>query len=67
MTATVFNTSDTAGTSPLPGLRQTADQFPFTYTYYGFGANQQEDVLYASQTAPIHNNNPVRETCNETA
>lgn len=64
MTANVFhNIADEAvEASPLPGLRQTATRFPFTYTYYGFDASQEPESASAG-TSLTHKNDFARESC----
>jgi hypothetical protein len=47
--------------SPLPGLRQTATRFPFTYTYYGFDASQEPESASAGASL-THNNDFARES-----
>lgn len=60
MTATVFDAAYNGGPGDgaegaSPGVQQTAHQFPFTYTYYGFGAAPYaEDMLYGRAPVSSH-------------
>jgi len=39
-----FLVASTPAAAPVVAIEQTAAEFPFTYTYYGFGAPHQRPV-----------------------
>ncbi|ACE86005.1 hypothetical protein CJA_0186 [Cellvibrio japonicus Ueda107] len=68
LNATVFHapSGDGHGHSPLPCLHQTATQFPFTYTYYGFGATEITENDPYQRPGQHYKSDRVQETFDET-